>query len=71
MENNSTEESASMRNSANSDGERSPSNTDINDPENLDYEDIDDNHSVKKISDQGKSSMDFAVKFFERSLFSK
>lgn len=24
-----------------------PTNTDINDPENLDYEDIDDNHPIK------------------------
>ena len=38
MENHSTEESASMRKPADSDGERSPSNTDINDPENLDYD---------------------------------
>ncbi|CAF1318406.1 unnamed protein product, partial [Adineta steineri] len=42
-----------------------PTNTDINDPENLDYEDIDDNHqvkqiqnSVKKINDEEKSSVD-------------
>lgn len=49
----------------------SPINTDINDPENLDYEDIDDNHPVKKISDQGKSSMDIAVKFSSIFLLNK
>jgi hypothetical protein len=35
-----------------------PTNTDINDPENLDYEDIDDNNTVKKINDEAKSSVD-------------
>ena len=46
-----------------------PTNTDINDPENLDYEDIDDNHqvkqmnnSVKKINDEIKPSDVIQVK---------
>jgi hypothetical protein len=39
-----------------------PTNTDINDPENLDYEDIDDNNTVKKINDEAKSSVDIQVK---------
>jgi hypothetical protein len=46
-----------------------PTNTDINDPENLDYEDIDDNHqvkqvnnSVKKKNDETKTLIDIQVK---------
>jgi len=52
-----------------------PTNTDINDPENLDYEDIDDNNQlvklednhqinnpIKKINDEIKSSIDIQVK---------
>jgi hypothetical protein len=49
---------AKLRSKERSHSEASPNNTDINDPENLDYEDIDDNHSVKKIHDEVKSSMD-------------
>jgi hypothetical protein len=52
-----------------------PTNTDINDPENLDYEDIDDNNQlvklednhqvnnpIEKINDEIKSSIDIQVK---------
>ncbi len=51
-----------------------PTNTDINDPENLDYEDIEDNHQInnplKKINDEIKSSTDIQVKQKKR-FFSK
>lgn len=57
----STEPSLKTRPKERTRSQTSPVNTDINDPENLDYEDIDDHHPVKKLSDQGKSSMDFVV----------
>jgi nuclear protein NHN1 len=49
---------AKLRLKERSRSQTTPTNTDINDPENLDYEDIDDNHPVKKINDEVKSSMD-------------
>lgn len=56
--------SSKIRPKERSRSQTTPTNTDINDPENLDYEDIDDNHHpVKKIHDQGKSSTDIAVIF--------
>ncbi len=52
---------AKLRLKERSRSQTTPTNTDINDPENLDYEDIDDNHPVKKINDEVKSSMDIQV----------
>ena len=43
---------AKIRPKERSRSQTTPTNTDINDPENLDYEDIDDNHPVKKIPDR-------------------
>ncbi len=38
---------AKLRMKERSRSQTTPTNTDINDPENLDYEDIDDNHQIK------------------------
>jgi hypothetical protein len=62
---------AKLRLKERSRSQTTPTNTDINDPENLDYEDIDDNHPVKKINDEAKSSIDIQVKKFEFFFFQK
>jgi hypothetical protein len=49
--------------------ETTPTNADINDPENLDYEDIDDNHQIKHPVKKIKSSTDIQVKPNEIFLF--
>lgn len=55
-----------LRSKERSHSQTSPINTDINDPENLDYEDIEDNHQInnseKKNNDDIKSSNDIQVK---------
>lgn len=57
---------AQLRVKEHSPSQTSPTDTDINDPENLDYEDIEDNHQInnseKKINDEIKSSNDIQVK---------
>lgn len=35
-----------------------PTDTDINDPENLDYEDVDDNHQAKQVNHAAKKNAD-------------
>jgi len=61
--------SVKLRMKERSRSQTTPTNTDINDPENLDYEDIDDNHqvkqvnnSVKKKNDETKTLIDIQVK---------
>jgi hypothetical protein len=57
---------AKLRMKERSRSQTTPTNTDINDPENLDYEDIEDNHQLnnpmKKNNDETKSSIDIQVK---------
>jgi len=58
--------STKLRMKERSRSQTTPTNTDINDPENLDYEDIEDNHQInnpmKKNTDEIKSSIDIQVK---------
>ena len=60
---------AKLRMKERSRSQTTPTNTDINDPENLDYEDIDDNHHNEKKYDETKSSTDIQVK--QNKIFSK
>jgi hypothetical protein len=47
-----------MRMKERSHSQTTPTDTDINDPENLDYEDIDDNHQAKHMNHSAKKSAD-------------
>jgi hypothetical protein len=68
--------SVKLRMKERSRSQTTPTNTDINDPENLDYEDIDDNHqvkqvnnSVKKKNEETKTSIDIQVKQRQKVFF--